>query len=257
MGSFKKWLMRLSLIFACTAAIAALVAGPGYRFGLWTYGTGLLFVPAAIAGGGFAAILGLLGLVLPAKGVQLSKLPAIIGLVLGGATALFLFSVISANSGAPMIHDISTDTENPPVFDVVVALRDEGTNTLDYVGKTAPAAFGSKERVLVVDLQQQHYPDIQPLVIPLTPADVFDIALTVAEGQGWKIVSAEPERMVVEATDTTFWFGFKDDVVIRLTGIEGEGTRVDVRSVSRVGISDLGANADRIRAYLADLEQAA
>ena len=66
---------------------------------------------------------------------------------------------------------------------------------------------------------------------------------------GWEIVASDPAQGRIEATATTFWFGFKDDIVVRLAA-EGTGSRVDVRSLSRIGSSDVGANAQRIRAYL-------
>ena len=71
---------------------------------------------------------------------------------------------------------------------------------------------------------------------------------------GWEIVAAEPDRGRIEATATTFWFRFKDDVVIRLTP-RGYGTYVDVRSKSRIGGGDMGANANRIRRFLQRLTE--
>jgi uncharacterized protein (DUF1499 family) len=73
--------------------------------------------------------------------------------------------------------------------------------------------------------------------------------LAAARAQGWEIVAAVPAEGRIEATDTTRFFGFKDDIVIRVKA-EGAGSRVDVRSLSRVGKSDVGKNASRIRAYL-------
>jgi uncharacterized protein (DUF1499 family) len=81
------------------------------------------------------------------------------------------------------------------------------------------------------------------------PARAFERALAVARAQGWEIVAAVPAEGRIEATDTTRFFGFKDDIVIRVKA-EGAGSRVDVRSLSRVGKSDVGKNASRIRAYL-------
>ena len=85
-----------------------------------------------------------------------------------------------------------------------------------------------------------------------TPADAFKRALQAARDMGWEIVAADAAAGRIEATDTTFWFGFKDDVVIRVEA-DGAGSRVDLRSVSRVGVGDVGANAARIRAYLRTL----
>jgi len=93
------------------------------------------------------------------------------------------------------------------------------------------------------------YPDLKPIVISEPPQAAFTRAVQVAQDMGWKIVNANPQSLRIEATDTTFWFGFHDDVVIRITPAP-TGSRIDVRSVSRVGKSDLGTNARRIEAYL-------
>ena len=102
-------------------------------------------------------------------------------------------------------------------------------------------------------LAQRHaYPDIRPLFLPLAPPPAFDRALNAARAAAWEIVAADSASGRIEATATTRWFGFKDDVVVRIAPA-ASGSRVDVRSVSRVGQSDVGTNAKRIRDYLARL----
>jgi uncharacterized protein (DUF1499 family) len=101
--------------------------------------------------------------------------------------------------------------------------------------------------------QREGYPDIEPLTMPLPPDRVFNRALDVAQRLGWEIVATDQTGGRIEATDTTRWFGFKDDVAVRITPW-GSGTRVDVRSVSRVGRSDVGTNARRIREFLEALQ---
>jgi uncharacterized protein (DUF1499 family) len=100
--------------------------------------------------------------------------------------------------------------------------------------------------------QREAYPDIRPLILDLPADRAFQRALDIADAQGWEIVDANAAEGRIEATDRTFWFGFYDDVVIRLTPLEGR-TVVDVRSKSRVGRSDRGFNARRIRGYLEEL----
>ena len=114
--------------------------------------------------------------------------------------------------------------------------------------KGAPntAEYGGKE---VADAQRKGYPDIQPKMLEVPPQVAFARALETAERMGWTLVANDPAEGRIEATDTTFWYGFKDDIVIRVTRA-GAGSRVDVRSVSRVGRSDIGTNARRIRRYL-------
>src|SRR5262249_40410439 len=99
------------------------------------------------------------------------------------------------------------------------------------------------------DLQRQGYPHLAPITVQSTPDQTFDRALAVAQAQGWDIVTADKSSGRIEATDTTRWFGFVDDVAVRLTPW-GTGTRVDVRSVSRTGVGDAGRNAARIRQFL-------
>jgi uncharacterized protein (DUF1499 family) len=139
-----------------------------------------------------------------------------------------------------MIHDITTDTETPPVFVAILPLRAGAPNTAEYGGPEIAAQ------------QRAGYPDLGPLTLPVPTAQAFTRALTVAREMGWEIVASEANEGRIEATATTFWFGFKDDVVIRVTP-SGSGSRIDVRSVSRVGRSDVGTNAKRITDYLSRL----
>jgi len=142
----------------------------------------------------------------------------------------------------PMIHDITTDTENPPTFDAVLRLRKDAQN---------PAAYGGAE---IAAQQQKAYPDIAPLFLEATADIAFDRSLSAARKLGWEIVRADAGLGIIEATDTTFWFRFKDDIVVRITA-EGNTSRVDIRSLSRVGKSDVGTNAARIRTFLAALRK--
>jgi len=137
----------------------------------------------------------------------------------------------------PPIHDITTDTEQPPQFVAVLPLRADAPNATEYEGAE------------IARQQVEAYPDIATHRLPVPPDAAFTRALEAAREMGWEIVAAEPGEGRIEATDTTFWFGFKDDVVIRVAA-DGSGSKVDVRSVSRVGGSDVGANAKRIGDYL-------
>ena len=128
-------------------------------------------------------------------------------------------------------------TENPPPFVAVLEQRKGASNPVEYGGPEIAAK------------QRAAYPDVRPVTLADPPARAYERALEAARGQGWEIVAAVPAEGRIEATDTTRWFGFKDDVVVRVKP-EGTGSRVDVRSLSRVGRSDVGKNANRIRAYL-------
>jgi uncharacterized protein (DUF1499 family) len=138
---------------------------------------------------------------------------------------------------APPIHDITTDPSDPPAFVAVLPLR---------VGASNPATYGGPE---VAAQQARAYPDIRPSRLAVPPGAAFARALAAARAMGWDIVAADTGAGRIEATATTRWFGFKDDVVVRVRP-DGAGSRVDVRSASRVGKGDVGTNARRVRAYL-------
>jgi uncharacterized protein (DUF1499 family) len=193
-------------------------------------------------GGAVGALLALLILIArpslpPARGVAVAAL--LINLLVAGPP-LVMYSRLQQ---LPKIHDITTDTDNPPTFDAVVPLRKGAHNSIDY----APA---------VAVEQHKGYPDIRPLMLPLAPAAAFDRAAQAARAMGWEIVATAPDKLRLEATDTTLLFGFKDDVIVRVTP-QGNGSVVDVRSLSRVGGSDFGTNAKRVRAYLERLSESA
>lgn len=148
-----------------------------------------------------------------------------------------LGSQIFTARSVPSIHNISTDTVNPPAFERVTEIRSAEHNPLDYDAEKLAA------------IQSEAYPDVTTLMTELSVADAHARALAIAESEGWDIVNSDPARGIIEATDTTLVWGFKDDVVIRVS--EKEGMRaVDLRSVSRIGRSDLGANAKRIKKFL-------
>jgi uncharacterized protein (DUF1499 family) len=143
----------------------------------------------------------------------------------------------------PVIHDISTDTANPPVFKAVLPLRADAVNPVEYEGAE------------IAKQQATAYPDIKPLELGENKQKSFDEALDAAKKMKWDIVDQSLTDGRIEAVATTAFFGFKDDVVIRLTEISPETTRLDIRSLSRVGKSDVGANAARIRKYFAMLKK--
>lgn len=227
---------RIVLLLAVVAALLLLAAGPGTRFGFWEYGTGFLLMRWAFFGGVAAALLAVVLLVVPRTRRAAAPLLAA-ALVIGGLTAWVPWNGLQTVRSLPFIHDITTDTDDPPVFVAVLPLRADAANPPEYPGAEVAAQ------------QREAYPEVQPIEAALTPAEAFARAEAVARDMGWEIVAAVPEEGRLEATATTFWFGFKDDVVIRVRPT-AEGSRVDLRSKSRVGRSDVGANAARIRDFL-------
>jgi len=231
---------RILVLLAALAAVLLLAgSGTGYRMGWWEYRRGFEMLSWALYTGLAAAALALVALALPKVRAGWRARLAI-ALVAGLAVAYVPWHWRQQAQSVPRIHDISTDTDNPPRFVAVLPLRKGAPNTAEYGGKE------------VAEAQRKGYPDIQPKMLEVPPQAAFSRALEAAERMGWTLVANDPAEGRIEATDTTFWYGFKDDIVIRVTPA-GAGSRVDVRSVSRMGRSDIGANAQRIRRYLAKL----
>jgi len=152
----------------------------------------------------------------------------------------------------PFIHDITTNTQDVPTFSKAVLdirAQTNGVNSVEYIGK-----MDQRDKELYSVLQTRAYPDIRPLILSGNPEQVFGQALATVNQMGWKIHTQDADKGIIEATATSFWYGFKDDVIIRIHAAEGGGTVLDMRSISRVGQSDLGANAARIRKFLAQLK---
>jgi len=139
--------------------------------------------------------------------------------------------------GKPVIHDISTDTKDPPEFTTARSLRSDNENTLDYGGEEVASA------------QLAAYPGIQSIVSDLSREQALNKAYDVIFQLNWMLSSIDNDAGVMEAYDTTRVFGFVDDIVIRVR-TEGAGSRIDIRSVSRVGMGDLGKNAERIERFI-------
>lgn len=250
MGNAMSMIPKLAALVAVVAVTLGVLSGTGYKAEWWGIPVAFTMLEWALYTGGGAAALGLVSLF-----VSKQRGLAIGIIVAGGGVGLFILMQVLTGGKVPMIHDITTDTENPPQFVKIVALRGENSNSLDYANAVAPVARGSEETRPVRELQEGFYTDIKPLDLGAGTGPCFTLAAEVAGDQGWEMVNVDPEALIVEATDTTFWFGFKDDVVIRVTG-DAMSCRVDMRSVSRVGISDVGVNADRIKTYMAALEKA-
>jgi len=234
-----KLLRALAILVAVVALLLLVCAGPGTRMGLWHFRTGFTLLRWAAYLGIAGVILALIALVATRpRGGGLAAL--LVALALAGTAFVFPWRMAQQARRVPPIHDITTDIQNPPEFVAVLPLR---------AGAANPATYGGDS---VAALQRQGYPDIRPLQLDVSPAEAFRRARATAEAMDWEIVSADTAAGRLEATATTPWFGFKDDVVVRIRA-EGTGSRVDVRSVSRVGKSDVGTNAKRIREFLGQL----
>ena len=243
-GGEGRWHARRSrfataaLALAVLAAGAGLAAGPGHRFGVWSLATAFTLLRWSVYGGMAAIPLALIAMIRTRPGGRRRGfLRALAGLLIALVVVGLPLGYLRAARNVPPIHDITTAPDDPPAFEAILPRRAGAPNPAGYAGEEIAAQ------------QRAAYPELQPLSADMPPARAFDAALATAETMGWEIVAAEPSEGRIEATDTTFWFGFKDDVVIRVRPA-ASGSRVDVRSKSRVGVSDLGTNAARVRAYL-------
>jgi uncharacterized protein (DUF1499 family) len=227
-------------------ALVLLAAAPfGWRAGLWSYGFSLQkLLPyaayAAVAGGIISALALVFGrAAIGGRGLVM----AVVGLLVGAAVAAVPLYWNNARTSVPN-NDITTDTSNPPAYSAVLTARAaEDSNPVTYDPKMAAQ-------------QRQAYPDIAAVILPLHPSEAFNKALGVAKSMtGWTIVAADPATGHIEASQSTYWMHFTDDVVIRVAKDE-DGSRVDIRSHSRHGRNDFGVNAARVRAYLSALRAA-
>lgn len=230
---------RFALALALIATALLMAAGPGTRIGLWDFRTGFQLLAGAaftgVAAAACAFIMLLIGRLRRAQGAMLG-----VALVLGLGVAFVPWNGMRQAKKVPPIHDISTDTTHAPALVAILPLRAAAPNA---------ATYGGPE---IAEQQAKAYPDIGPYITGTAPALEFDHALKIAHSMGWVIVASDPASGRIEATATTPWFGFRDDVVIRIEPAAG-GSRVDIRSVSRVGQSDVGTNARRIRAFMQKL----
>ncbi len=265
------WFGRIAFFSGLLAIILAMVGPLLYRQDVVELLPALLTIPAALVLAVVAVLFALLFILLS---FVLKPRPGLFGPLFGGVVGLALLVQIGPIAGPlvvarfapdlakgmdvpPPIHDITTDTDNPPLFQALLERRaqDGAVNPPEYVDDGGEVAAQ----------QKQAYPDIQPLVLNATSVGaVLNDAKSVARDLGWTVITeARPSDGApvqvgrMEATQTSFWFGFTDDIVVRITQQPNDAVRVDVRSKSRVGISDLGANAKRIRAFLSRLKERA
>ncbi len=224
--------------WGAAAGSTAVVAAPfGYRVGAPLGVASLLLVGGLLA----AALSGFLLVVRMVRETGLRDREAGAALAAAVFVGAFPVAALVSGRGAPPIHDITTDPGNPPAFIAAVALNTPGRTDYDAA---------------VAERQQAAYPNLGPARLPLAPAVAFERALTVVREMGWELLAADVDARRIEATDRSFWFGFADDIVVRITPDGDTGSRVDVRSLSRVGVGDLGANARRVRAFVAALSDA-
>ncbi|MES3035607.1 MAG: DUF1499 domain-containing protein [Gemmatimonadota bacterium] len=229
----------LTLVVALAALLLLFASGIGYRQEAWSLQVAFAMVRWAAYLGIAVSMLALLGAVLACRSGRAVVFFAL-ALVIAGGTAFVPWRWKQVATSVPPIHDVTTDTQNPPRFVAILPLRANAKNSAEYGGDSVAAQ------------QRKGYPDLAPASFSEPTGVMFTRVRAAVDAMGWELVAADSANGLVEATATTTWFGFKDDVVVRVRPADA-GSRVDVRSVSRVGGSDVGTNAARIRAFLSRL----
>jgi uncharacterized protein (DUF1499 family) len=239
------WSRRLALFAVAVVLLVIVIVNLGFLDPLPAIATlaGSLFfalVAMVLAFGALVVIwrqgLRGLGLAVAALGIGLAMLayPAYLG-------ALFY--------RLPAVNDITTDPIDPPRFEAISRLRPRGANPIAYAGAAA------------TKLQRAAYPDIEPLIVSVPPLEAYDAALAVITKRKWRIVDVRPPQTGrregrIEAVARTPLMGFRDDIVVRVRAAE-DGARIDMRSASRYGTHDFGANAARLRSLSNDIDDVA
>jgi hypothetical protein len=246
------WSGKIVFGLGLGSILIALIGALGSGWGLWQFTLGFQLLMAAFAAAILALLLGAgLGWWAKRKGKSAPRPLRWLGMTLGGVFALWILSFVYTARSVPAIHDISTDLADPPQFRMLAVRADN----LDQIpGEDDPDMKGMNPQQRWASLHQEAYGDVRSVRIATPVAEVIAKAERLAKVRGWEIASVDPIEGRLEATDTTRFFRFKDDVVIRVRPTEDQnGSIVDMRSISRVGVSDLGVNAKRIRTFLADL----
>lgn len=230
------------MLYVALAMLAALIVAPlSHRFGLVAFGPvfqallgiALVCVLLALA----AVVVTIMLRVKKLPGVGLSRTALVVALIPVGILGV---QYVNA-SRVPVIHDISTDWQDPPVFEAALQQRGEQHNSLDPNPESIAA-------------QHAHYGNLGgPRVFNRLPPQLMGIAKEVAQDMGWDVLVSESGRL--EAVDKSFWFGFRDDVVVRVRAVGADASVLDIRSASRIGRSDLGKNAQRIEDFLQRVTQ--
>jgi len=247
-----RWSRGVALAFSLSLPLFFIIAALGTRWDWWSVKVGVRILPAEIGVKLIALTLcvGIISLILTLLARRKKR-----GLFVSALAIIFPLGALIGLGGTkakvdrlPFIHDITTDTQNVPRFSqTIMDLRTQtlGVNSVEYIGKK-----DERDKELYSVLQTRAYPQIRPLVLSASPEQVFGQALATATQSGWTVHTQDLQAGLIEATDTSFWYGFKDDIIIRIQASEGGGSVLDMRSTSRIGKSDIGANAKRIREFM-------
>lgn len=227
------------LLMSLAAFLLVTLPGPLYKSGIVELGTAFVGFKYAVIAGIAALILLIIQMLFKRKTVTFTS--AAVAIIFSLVAIIMPLWMMSTANNVPAIHDISTDMTTPPEFVAIAPLRADAPN---------PAAYAGIE---TARKQREAYPELQTLQYSQPKAELVAAIEQAANNLGWQLVNTDSRSGLIEATDATMWFGFKDDVVVRVEDT-GDERLVDIRSKSRMGKSDLGKNAERITAFIKELD---
>ena len=228
------------ILLSLVALLLVVLPGPLHKFDIIGLGTAFAGFKYGVYAGIAALLLLVVQVLFMRKTVTLAN--AVIVVILSAVAIALPLSMMNKGKSVPPIHDISTDLANPPEFVAIAPLRADAPNPVEYAG------------IESAEQQRQAYPDLKTLNYSQPKAELLSAATQAAKNLGWEMVNTDVNTGIIEATDTTVWFGFKDDVIIRVND-EGDERVLDIRSKSRVGMSDLGKNAERMRGFIEEFDK--
>ncbi|MBB3107830.1 uncharacterized protein (DUF1499 family) [Psychrobacter luti] len=226
-------------LVSLSALLLVALPGPLYKYGVVNLGTAFTGFKFGVFAGIAALILLVLQIIFKRKTVTLGS--TIIALLLSTIAIAIPLSMLNKGRSVPPIHDISTDLVNPPEFVAIAPLRADAPNPVEYAGVEAATQ------------QRAAYPELQTLSYDRAQSELVEATKQAVDHLGWQLVNIDADQGIIEATDRTMWFGFKDDVIVRITD-NGSKRLVDIRSKSRIGGSDLGKNTERIHEFIEELD---
>lgn len=252
-SGWQRHLTTAAALLSLGAVIAALIASVGSGMGAWHFRVGfsvLRYAFYAAVGGGVLALIGIVaGLIRRTGPGKLNLVALVVALLFSG----YLLQMVTTARSVPAIHDATTNLDDLPAFTTLTVRSDNLENVPDE-GRAELARLDPESRWKAI--HRRAYGDLRTVRLAASVAETTERAANLARSRGWEIAKADPKAGIVEATATSFFFRFKDDVVVRVRPDprRADGSLVDMRSISRVGGSDVGMNAKRIRAFLADLQ---
>jgi hypothetical protein len=245
-------LTRIAVLLCIGAVAAALVGAIGAGQGAWPFRPVFTVLRYAFFAAGAGIVLAIVALVLARRRrVAGLMLPNLVAIVVALGFVLFLGNLVRTAKSVPAIHDVSTNLDDVPQFSRL-AVRADNLENIPDMDRPELKAMPPEARWKAV--HRQGYGDLRTVRLAASVADTIRKAEALARQRGWEIARVDTAAGVLEATDTSMFFRFKDDVVVRARPAPGGGTMVDMRSISRVGGSDVGVNAKRVRAFLRDLQ---